>query len=81
MCAAGFQSFTAYCAFLSRGACGHCRISVLHGVVCFLEQGSLCALQDSSPSRRSVLSVVFLEIIDEILPCSSELIPHRSRDH
>ncbi len=59
----------------------HCRISVLHGVVCFLEQGSLCALQDFSPSRHGVLSVVFLEIIDEILSCSSGLIPHRSRDH
>ncbi len=44
------------CAFLSRGACWHCRISVLHGVVCFLEPGSLWALQDFSPSRRSVLS-------------------------
>ncbi len=41
---------------MRRGACVHCRISVLHGVVCFLEEGSLCALQDFSPSRRSVLS-------------------------
>ncbi len=54
--------------------------------MCFLEQP---ALQDFSPSRCSVLPVVFLvtmvpcclEIIDKILLCSSGLIPHRSRDH
>ncbi len=55
----------------------------------FLSRGTLRALQDFSPSRRSVLQIVFLvtmvpsclEIIDKILPCSSGLIPHRSHDH
>ncbi len=71
----------------------------------FLSRGSLRAVQDFSPSRGSVLPIVFwllwsqtiwsycqwyqgscyyghsyLDIIDNILPCSG-LIPHRSHDH
>ncbi len=56
--------------------------------MCFLEQGSLRALRDFSPSRRSVTNCFLgdygpscLEIIDKILPCSPGLIPHRSHDH
>ncbi len=50
------------------GPCGCCRISVLHGVVCYqLFSG------DYGPSC--------LEIPDKILPCSSGLIPHHSHDH
>ncbi len=52
-------------------------------------RGTLRALQDFSPSRRSVVTNCFswwlwsscLEIIDQILPCSSGLIPHCSHDH
>ncbi len=54
----------------------------------FLSRGTLQVLQDFSPSRHSVTNCFLgdygpscLEIIDKILPCSSGLIPHRSRDH
>ncbi len=54
----------------------------------FLSRGTLRALQDFSPSRRTVTNYFLgdygpscLEIIDKILPCSSGLIPHRSHDH
>ncbi len=50
------------------GPCWRCRISVLHGVVCY---------QLFSWWLWSQL----LEIIDKILPCSPGLIPHRSHDH
>ncbi len=56
--------------------------------MCFLEQGSLQALRDFSPSWRSVTNCFLgdygpscLKIIDKILPCSPGLIPHRSHDH
>ncbi len=53
------------------GPCGGCRISVLHGVVCY--QLFSWWLWSQTPSC--------LEIIDKILlPCSSGLIPHRSHD-
>ncbi len=54
----------------------------------FLSSGTLRALQDFSPSWRSVTNCFLgdygsscLEIIDKILPCSSGLISHRSHDH
>ncbi len=53
----------------------------------FLSRGTLRALQDFSPSRRSVLPIVFLVTIvpaalrSLTLPCSSGLIPHNSHDH
>ncbi len=49
----------------------------------FLSSGTLRALHGFSPSRCSVLWIgpSCLDIIDEILPCSSGLIPHRSHDH
>ncbi len=51
------------------GPCGRCRISVLHGVVCY--QLFSWWLWSQLP----------WEIIDNIPPCSSGLIPHRSHDH
>uniref|UniRef100_A0A673YI32 DENN domain containing 4B n=1 Tax=Salmo trutta TaxID=8032 RepID=A0A673YI32_SALTR len=57
-------------------------------ICAFLSRGTLRALQDFSPSRRSVTNCFLgdygpscLEIIDKILPCSSGLIPHCSHDH
>ncbi len=54
----------------------------------FLSRGTVQALQNFSPSRRSVTNCFLgvygpscLEIIDKILPCSSGMIPHRSHDH
>ncbi len=55
---------------------------------CFLEQGDLAGATGFSPLRWSVTNFLLgdcgpscLEIINKILPCSSGLIPHRSRDH
>ncbi len=54
----------------------------------FLSRGTLRALQDFSPSRRSVTNCFLvdygsscIEFIDKILPCSSGFVPHRSHDH
>ncbi len=54
----------------------------------FLSRETLRALQDFSPSRRSVTNCFLadygsscIEFIDKILPCSSGLVPHRSHDH
>ncbi len=56
--------------------------------MCFLDQGgTLRALQDFSPWRRSVTNCFLGDYgssclaIDKILPCSSGLIPHYSHDH
>ncbi len=53
----------------------------------FLSRGTLRALQDFSPSWRSVLPIVFLVTMvpaalrSLTILCSSGLIPHRSHDH
>ncbi len=50
----------------------------------FMSRETLRALHDFSPSRRSVLPIVFLVTMIPaalILPCSSGLIPLRSHDH
>ncbi len=54
--------------------------------IALLSRGTLQALQDFSPLRRSVTNGLLddcgpncLEIINKLLPCSSGLIPHFSR--
>ncbi len=54
-----------------------------------LSRGTLHALQDFNPWRCSVLLMVtvetvvpaLLQVIDQVLPCSSRRIPHLSQDH
>ncbi len=48
----------------------------------FLSRGTLRALQDFSPSRRSMLPIVFLvTMVPAALRSLTRLIPHRSLDH